>query len=419
MAFSFLHAADLHLGSPLKGLALRDEAIAQRFASAGRAAFSELIDTALAEKVDFALIAGDIYDGEWKDTAIGHFFGREIARLTRAGIEVFLIKGNHDAESVVTRSLPLPEGVHVVSTDKAETRLNDRLGVAIHGRSFRDRVVTENLALGYPPASPGVFNIGMLHTSLAGNPQHETYAPCSLADLATRGYDYWALGHVHDFAVMADDPLVVFPGNLQGRSIRECGPKGAVIVDVAEGRVAGLRRIIVDKARFAEITVDLSGSTTDAEADLRIREALRPLPDLADGRMLATRIRLTGTTDLHGRWIARTAQKRDDIEALLAQALDDAWLEKLVIATRPTQTRPADGPASLLDVAGLFAGLEQDPELLEIGRQLVDDLATRWPATQDARIEDLAALLPELLAEAGTLVLARAASPAAGREPGA
>src|SRR4051812_46797260 len=111
-SFSFLHAADLHLGSPLRGLSLKDEEVALRFATAGRDAFRALVEAALAEKVAFMVIAGDIYDGEWKDASIGLFFARELGKLRRANIPVFLLRGNHDAESVVTRSITLPEGVH-------------------------------------------------------------------------------------------------------------------------------------------------------------------------------------------------------------------------------------------------------------------------------------------------------------------
>ena len=108
VAFTFIHAADLHLGSPLAGLALKDAEIARRFASAGRRAFEELVDRALEMKVAFLIVAGDVYDGDWADNTIGLFFARQVARLDRAGIPVVLVRGNHDAESVITKSITLP-----------------------------------------------------------------------------------------------------------------------------------------------------------------------------------------------------------------------------------------------------------------------------------------------------------------------
>ena len=416
MSFTFLHAADLHLGSPLKGLSMRDETVAARFALAGRAAFSELIDRSLAERVAFAIIAGDIYDGDWKDMAIGHFFNREIARLTRAGIPVYIVKGNHDAESVVTRSLPLPQGVHVFAADAAETVEIAALQVALHGRSFRDRVVSENLALAYPSALPGHFNIGILHTSLSGNPQHETYAPCSLSDLGTRGYDYWALGHIHEFQIVSRQPHVVYPGNLQGRSIRECGAKGAVFVDVDQGQVTQIRRVIVDKARFVDLPVDIGAATDESDVDERVRTSLATLQDLAEGRPLAVRLRLSGLTALHGSLLARQQQKRDDFEALLGQAVEDAWLEKLQLLTRAPEVSPTTAAPTLIDTAGMLAALEHDPDVRDAARQFVDELATRWPGTTDMRVEDLLADLDTLLADARMIVLARAAGPLAPHE---
>src|SRR5580704_12915466 len=150
MSFTFLHAADLHLGSPFTGLALRDETLAQRFAKASRDAFSNLVSRAIEEHVSFVVIAGDIYDGEWKDTSIGLFFNREIARLDRAGIQVFVLKGNHDAESVVTRTISLPGNVFQFPATKTMPFRIDELNVALHGRSFPNRAVTENYVLAYP-----------------------------------------------------------------------------------------------------------------------------------------------------------------------------------------------------------------------------------------------------------------------------
>lgn len=411
MRFTFLHAADLHLGSPFKGLGSRDEDLARRFAEASRRAFVDLIERALTEKVAFVVIAGDVYDGEWKDMAIGHFFNREIARLDRAGIPVFLIKGNHDAVSEVTKSLPLPPSVATFSETRAETRRLEDLQVAIHGRSFRDRVVTENFARSYPAAVEGWFNIGLLHTSLAGNPKHETYAPCSLDDLATRGYDYWALGHVHDFEIVGTNPHVVFPGNLQGRSIRETGAKGAVLVDVEDRHVVELRRVIVDQARFSDVRVDLTGAFTEADVLNRMRGSFAGLADEADGRLIAVRVRLAGTTPMHTSLVAARAQIAENAQSALHHVYEDAWLEKCVIETRePEAERPSDPLAALIDPATLLEGLEHDEDMLTAAREIVEEIAAQWPPSSEFDKDMIMAELGTLLDEARALVLARASS---------
>lgn len=407
MRYTFLHAADLHLGSPFTGLALKDPAIAARFAAASRDAFSALVDRALAEPVAFAVIAGDVYDGDWRDTAIGLFFTREIARLVRAGIPVAMVRGNHDAESEITRAVPLPETVHVFSARKAETVRLDAFGVAIHGRSFGERAESGNLARDYPDAVPGRLNIGVLHTSCEGSPAHATYAPCTVAELAGRGYDYWALGHVHEHAVLHRDPWVVFAGNLQGRSVRELGPKGAVLVDVEDGRIAAVRRLVVDRARWVAVSVDLDGVESRADRDRAITAALAPALAATEGLMTALRVTLAGATPLAGGLAAHPAALRDDVQALASHLHGDVWLEKVRNTTRPPARR--DTAPAALDPDMLLAGSLEDPELRSRAAALVALVRGRLPG--GVPTEGLADL-DALLAEARAVAAARLAEAA-------
>ncbi len=403
MGFSFLHAADLHLGSPLLGLALKDEAIARRFAEASRRAFTSLVTQAINERVAFVLIAGDIYDGEWRDTSIGLFFARELARLHRELIPVYIIKGNHDAESVVTSAITLPEAVTVFSTRKTETRLLEDLRVAIHGRSFPTREVADNWALAYPEAKPGWFNIGLLHTSCDGRPGHASYAPCTLADMAARGYDYWALGHVHEFEIVSSDPYVVYPGNLQGRSVRECGPKGAVIVDVEDGRVTNLRRIVTDQARWAVLAVDAQPHETEAALLGALEVAFRSVADAAEGRLVAARVRLTGETALHRRLVADQARFADEVLAAAQRCAEDIWLEKLSLETREPAFATGDALAGV-DLAALLAG--GDTEII-IAR-FAEDLELVRSKSSGAKLPFTGEDAPALIAQARALLLGRA-----------
>ena len=403
MGFSFLHAADLHLGSPLLGLALKDEAIARRFAEASRRAFTSLVTQAINERVAFVLIAGDIYDGEWRDTSIGLFFARELARLHRELIPVYIIKGNHDAESVVTSAITLPEAVTVFSTRKTETRLLEDLRVAIHGRSFPTREVADNWALAYPEAKPGWFNIGLLHTSCDGRPGHASYAPCTLADMAARGYDYWALGHVHEFEIVSSDPYVVYPGNLQGRSVRECGPKGAVIVDVEDGRVTNLRRIVTDQARWAVLAVDAQPHETEAALLGALEVAFRLVADAAEGRLVAARVRLTGETALHRRLVADQARFADEVLAAAQRCAEDIWLEKLSLETREPAFATGDALAGV-DLGALLAGGDTET----IIARFAEDLELVRSKSSGAKLPFTDEDAPALIAQARALLLGRA-----------
>src|SRR5262245_28090371 len=184
----FLHAADLHLDSPLRGLDRYEGVPVDRFRGATRAALSNLCDLCLAEPVDFVLLAGDLYDGNWKDFRTGLFFVSQMTRLRDAGIPVLVVRGNHDAESALTRSLRLPANVVVLSSRAPETDATtlERLGVVVHGQGYASRAVTHDLARSYPEAVPGLFNIGMLHTSVDGREGHASYAPCSVETLRSK-----------------------------------------------------------------------------------------------------------------------------------------------------------------------------------------------------------------------------------------
>ncbi len=404
-AFSFIHAADLHLGSPLSGLATRDADLARRLAAAGRQAFEDLVTQAIERAVAFVVVAGDVYDGDWADNTIGLFFARQVGRLDRAGIPTILVRGNHDAESVITRAITLPPSVHVFPANRAGTHRIEALRVALHGRSFQGRAVEENLSLTYPAALPGWFNLGILHTSCTGHAAHETYAPCSLADLAGRGYDYWALGHIHEYAELSRDPWIVFPGNLQGRSIRECGEKGAVLVEVADGRVTGLTRLALDRARFERVAVDLAEASDTRAAIEAVEAALRPLAGLAANRLVLVRVHLAGTTKAHDALAADRESVTAEIQAAAHRLHEDLWLERLKIETR----RPPaaiDSSGAAIDPAALLADLDRDPEFRSRAKAALAEIGGRMPAAVAAEA-DLEAEFDALCAEAEALIIGR------------
>jgi DNA repair exonuclease SbcCD nuclease subunit len=359
MGFRFIHAADLHIDSPLKGLAAKDEAVAAQFAAASRRAFRSLITRVMEESAAFLIIAGDVFDGDWRDYSTGLFFAREIARLGRAGIPTYMVRGNHDAESQITRRLDRPQGLHLFDARRAESLELPEIGVVLHGRSFSRAAESDSLACSYPQPRPGRFNVGVLHTSLDGREGHARYAPTSVAELAARGYDYWALGHVHAYEEVSREPWIVFPGNLQGRNVRETGPKGAVLVDVGDDlRVARVERLVLDEARWAAPVADLSGIDDRDAAIGRIQNALGTEIASAEGRPLAVRVTLTGTTTLHRAFAADPAELAASVENAALGLSEAVWIENVVLAThmpeapvRPATDGLADAMALLDEVA--------------------------------------------------------------------
>lgn len=335
--FRFIHAADPHLDSPLQGLEVHDGAPVDVLRGATRRAFENLVQLAIDEAVHFVVIAGDLYDGDWKDYSTGLFFRSQMVRLKGSGIPVYLISGNHDAASVISKKLSLPDNVHVFSTRTAESFEVPGLPVVIHGRGFPNRAVPENLALEYPSAIPGKFNLGLLHTSLTGLPGHDTYAPCSEQDLRAKGYGYWALGHIHQPAVISEAPWIVFAGNCQGRHARETGPRGCRLVSVnVSGEVESVEWRTLDVVRWQDVQVNLDALEKETAAVQRIREALADSVEKADGRLVAARITLTGASPLHGSLHRENQRWRAEILGIAQDFGEDAvWIEQVKIATAP------------------------------------------------------------------------------------
>lgn len=389
--FRFLHAADLHLDSPLLGLSRKSAEYAERVDNASRRAFDRLIDLAIEEECRFVVIAGDVFDGQWRNYQTGLFFAEKMQRLNRAGIRVIMIFGNHDAENRFAARLELADNVHVLSRSQASSFHLEDLETVIHGRSFPERSVTENLALKYPPPVEGRFNIGLLHTACSGAEGHALYAPCTIEQLENHRYDYWALGHVHANKVLSTKPYIVYPGNLQGRHARESGPKGAVVVTVDGGKVLEAEHRPLDVIRWSVEELDVSGVEDLPALYGRTRDKLDRAFSAADGRGLALRLRLTGETKLHSELVARRTALREEIETTAANVSPELWIEKLELRTELPRRAETMDPTIAGKIRATIEYLADTEELSGLLEAELNAIKAKMPAT--AHMEELFTML--------------------------
>lgn len=339
-----VHAADIHLDSPLRGLSRIGEDHARELRLSTRRALVNLVDLVLDRRADLLVIAGDLYDGTWHDFGTGQFFIEQMVRLNDEGIPVVIASGNHDAASQITRALTLPPKVRMLDTHKPQSITFDDLGAVVHGQGYAVRDVQENLAAVYPTRIPDLINIGVLHTVAAGSNDHLSYAPCSVADLQALKYDYMALGHIHKRGPVAEGEFPAhFSGNIQGRNPKEIGPKGILLVELATGSPAKVDFQAVDVARWDRIDVDVTDMADYDEVAASTRDRMRDAALRAGGRKVIARVNLTGTSKIAST-LTDDERLRADMEGIATQS--GVVLDKVKVRVRPPA--PPDPEAQLL-----------------------------------------------------------------------
>jgi len=367
----------------MRGLEDYPGAPVERLRLATRRAMDNVVQLCLDEQADFLLIAGDLFDTACRDFHSALSAAAQMQLLNRAGIPVYLILGNHDSRDEMARQVHWPKNVILFDHKKPHTVQHPSLPVAIHGMSYPKREVTENLVPDYPEPVSGYFNIGLLHTNAGGNPNHDSYAPSSVEELSIKGYDYWALGHVHDFQILHQRPHVVYSGITQGRHVRELGPKGCLVVSVDDREVSNVEFRETDVMRWYRETVTLQPEDDADALRERARQALRGVTQLADGRLAAVRLQFEGRCLVH-RQLALDASRQEimaNLRVLAGEIGDDLWIEKIQFRTQ--------SPLNL--------------DAMRLQQDLVGDLLREIAAIGSDRVRllDLAELLQPLAARTG------------------
>jgi DNA repair protein SbcD/Mre11 len=371
-SFRFVHAADLHLDTPFEGVARPAPEIAEALRDASLEAWDRLVDLTLERDAAFLLLAGDVYDGAERGVRAQLRFAAGLERLSAAGVETFIVHGNHDPLDGWSAIRHWPTGVTVFGSDEVRAvpvRAGDERLAVVHGISYARRDVTENLARRFARDGGPGLQIGLLHANVGAATEHGAYAPCTLSDLQSTALDYWALGHIHKSTVLRDgDPWVVYPGDTQGRSPKssESGAKGAFVVEATPQAVTTVAFHALDSVRFVPCTLDVGGIADVTQLRARLVECLDEARDEHPDRGLLVRVTLTGRGA-----VAADLRRPEAPEALLAElraAYDGArpflWVEAI-----------KDGSRAALDLDALRARDDFSGELLHHADALSDDPA--------------------------------------------
>lgn len=333
---SFVHAADLHLDSPFTGISGIDPELGERLAKATFQAYEAVIELCMDEEVDFLLIAGDVYDSADKSLYAQVRFIEGLKKLETAGIQVFICHGNHDPLDGWSASLKWPGNVHIMSGDGAEVvdfKKEGKTAALVAGMSYPTRHITKNLVKDFPKKEGDwPFTIGLLHCSVGNYPEHDPYAPCNLQDLRETGYDYWALGHIHTPSVVCKEaPVVIYPGNPQGRHPGETGTRGCYLVNVSSGGAISTKFVETDSVRWHIREVSIEGLENEGELLESLQSQLDEIRENSGGRSAICRLALSGRGPLH-----HTLREEGFLEDLLNTLREDeiqsrqfVWVERI------------------------------------------------------------------------------------------
>lgn len=413
-SYRLVHAADLHLDSPFRGLReTAPAAVGEMLREATFRAFENIVDLCIREQAHGLLIAGDVYDGADRSLRAQLRFVQGLERLAAGGVRAFICHGNHDPLDGWEARLTLPPTAHRFGPTVEAVPLdpNDPASPLICGISYATRDVRDNLVLRFPPPDAFRPTVGLLHANVGNDTGHEPYAPCRLEDLLDTGYTYWALGHVHTRHVWDENRTVVaYPGNPQGRHPDEPGARGVLVAEIAAGRRTVVRFEPVDLVRWTTTPVSIDSLETEQHLLDATTTALEAALEAAEGRSVVVRLTLTGRGPLHA--ACQHAGFLNDVRTQLNESFTEhipfAYCATITDATAPSIDLDAlrEGQDFTGEFLRLAQGARTNAAFLAVARELIRPLYDDHRARhylRDTRPNDLE--LTERVADAENIAL--------------
>ncbi len=378
-----LVSADIHLGSPIRSVALRNPDLCDRLKQASRDTFSRIIGLAISEQVDVLVLAGDIFDNGYPDLKSRAFLINQLMRASEAGVPTVLIRGNHDALLDHQAHGDLGPNIHLLHKGAPTVEIGDTV---FHGLSFDKAHLSKSFLPDYPLPVPGKRNVGVMHTSLDGATGHDPYAPCAERELLAHGFDLWCLGHIHaPFERIDGTVLAVMPGIPQPRHFGERNGGTVTLVSLREGPPQYERRD-VGHLGFCECALDL-GACSDQQDVLRsLRDAL--LATHVQGRDMAVRLHVT--SDRYG------TELMAELATEVLEGIDGVFLDKVKSAPPLRKTE-----AETDDLIRLMQDELAEEGFRQAALQQLDEIRLALPSEIMGELDDngLDALLEEAIAE--------------------
>jgi len=382
-SFSFIHTADLHLDSPFKGISEISSEISSDLTEATFNTFHQIIDLCIEKQVDFLLIVGDVYDGADRSLRAQLRFRDGLKRLSDAEIKTYVVHGNHDPLAGWSANLDWPRNVHIFGGESVEKVSFEKDGeeiAQIYGISFHKRDIKTNLALEYPENPNGApFTIGMLHCNVGSDTGHDPYAPCTLENLISKNYDYWALGHIHKKTILNEDnPPIIYPGNPQGLNPKETGVRGCFLVKVDQKGDPSQEFIEVDSIRWFVKELYIDSLYIEQELITEIHNCIEKIREEADGRSSVCRIILTGRGALHS-FVTQKGVLDDVVKEIRETEEGEkefVWIDSIVDNTYPEIDRESllEREDFISDLVNLFEEFSQDAEKIAELKESLDPL---------------------------------------------
>ncbi|WHY02013.1 DNA repair exonuclease [Neobacillus sp. DY30] len=304
---SFIHAADLHLDSPMVGLKQLPANILLRVRESTFTALRKLTAAAIDHNVDFVILAGDLFDGEDRSLRAQSRFRNEMQKLSQKDIPVYVIHGNHDHISGSWVNLDMPSNVHVFGSEVEMKVFHSKRGDTVHlyGFSYLQRHIFDKRIDDYQKQDPADFHIGILHGNEGGGTEHDNYAPFSIKDLLEKEFDYWALGHIHKQTILSETPPIIYPGNLQGRNKKEIGVKGCYLITLDEFKT-NKEFIETSDVLWEEVTVDVSSAQSFQEIFQICQLTIERLRKAGTGILLTLNLKRVHLDDIQEKKILDT-----------------------------------------------------------------------------------------------------------------